>query len=44
MTRQIGCGDPAPDFSYTQANGVRRRLSEAWRDSPAVVVWLRHFG
>lgn len=24
--------------------GIRRRLGEAWRDRPVVLVFIRHFG
>ena len=37
-------GSAAPDFVYrTQDAGVRH-LAELWRDSPALILWLRHLG
>ncbi len=40
----IETGSAAPDFVYTTAAGENRRLSELWRDGPALILWLRHFG
>ncbi len=37
-------GSAAPDFVYSDSDGQTRKLSEAWADGPAMVVWLRHFG
>ncbi len=37
-------GDPAPDVGLPDPTGRRRRLSEFWRDRPALVLFLRHFG
>ncbi|MGH9712054.1 MAG: hypothetical protein ACRD5M_01985 [Candidatus Acidiferrales bacterium] len=37
-------GDAAPDFVYKDSAGSERRLSEVWREGPALVVWLRHLG
>jgi hypothetical protein len=28
-----------PDYE-----GNRRRLGEFWRDQPALLIWLRHYG
>jgi len=25
-------------------DGVQRRLREYWKETPAVLVWLRHYG
>ena len=40
----LAVGDAAPDFSYRDAAGSERRLSEFWSEAPALVVWLRHMG
>ena len=40
----IEAGSAAPDFAFTTAKGESGRLSELWRDGPALVLWLRHFG
>lgn len=37
-------GDPAPDFDLPDTTGTRRHLSEFWKDRPALIVFLRHFG
>jgi peroxiredoxin len=37
-------GDPAPDVSLLDLDGVRIRLSRCWGDRPAVLVFLRYFG
>jgi len=39
-----GIGDAAPEFVYKDGTGKERRLSELWREGPALIVWLRHFG
>jgi hypothetical protein len=39
-----GIGDTAPDFVYRDGAKNERRLSELWAETPAVIVWLRHFG
>ena len=40
----VKVGEAAPDFAYVTAQRETRRLSELWRDGPALVLWLRHFG
>jgi hypothetical protein len=39
-----GIGDMAPDFVYRDGSKNERHLSELWAETPAVLVWLRHFG
>ena len=43
MTK-IEKGDPAPDLTLQDATGTAQRLSEAWRERPLVLAFLRHFG
>jgi len=33
------CGIELPD-----QDGARHRLADYWRNAPAVLVWLRHYG
>ncbi len=37
-------GDPAPDLELEDAEGRRVRLSEFWRDRPALLLFWRHYG
>jgi len=37
-------GDPAPDLTLPDTEGRPRRLSEFWRERPAVLLFLRQFG
>jgi len=37
-------GDVVEEYLYVDVNGQERRISEAWRNKPALVLWLRHFG
>jgi peroxiredoxin len=37
-------GDPAPDPVLRDTSGDRRHLSEFWAHSPALVIFMRHFG
>lgn len=37
-------GDPAPDLALPDPDGRVRQLSEFWRERPALVLLLRHFG
>lgn len=37
-------GDRAPDLELADSLGAVVRLSDAWKDGPAIVVFLRHFG
>ena len=34
----------APDLTLEASGGREARLSDAWADGPAVIVFLRHFG
>ena len=40
----LGSGEPAPDAVLLDHTGVERRLSEFWRDGPALLLFWRHFG
>lgn len=37
-------GDPAPDAELPDTGGRPRRLSEFWRERPALLLFLRQFG
>jgi len=37
-------GDRAPNVTVLDGSGRRRRLSSFWKDRPAVLVFLRHYG
>lgn len=37
-------GDPAPDLELADHTGLPTRLSSLWSDSPAVILFWRHFG
>ena len=37
-------GDAAPDLALPDSNGHVRQLSDFWRERPALVLLLRHFG
>lgn len=37
-------GDSAPNLRLETADGAGFELRDAWRDGPAVLVFLRHFG
>ena len=32
------------DIVLPDQDGVEQRLGDYWRDRPAVLVWLRHYG
>lgn len=40
----VQVGDAAPDLALRSAEGAAFPLRDAWRDRPAVLVFLRHFG
>ena len=40
----LAIGDQAPDLIYRTREGTEHHLSESWSDSPALLIWLRHFG
>lgn len=40
----VQVGDKAPDISLSDENGGAVSLRQAWRDGPAVLIFLRHFG
>lgn len=37
-------GDPAPDIELSDTSGRSRRLGDFWRERPALILFLRHFG
>lgn len=37
-------GDPAPDIELSDTSGRNRRLSDFWRERPALLLFLRQFG
>jgi len=39
---EVGC--PVPDAALLEAGDREVRLSELWRNGPAVLLFLRHFG
>jgi len=40
----IATGSPAPDLELQTTDGDAVRLSTAWAERPAVLVFIRHFG
>lgn len=40
----LKAGSPAPDLELAAPGGSPARLSSAWADRPAVLVFIRHFG
>jgi hypothetical protein len=45
MTRTtVEVGDHAPEVTVLDGEGREVRLSSFWRDRPAVLAFLRHFG
>ncbi len=40
----LGPGDPAPDASLVNLDGMLEMLSSGWRERPAAVIFLRYFG
>jgi peroxiredoxin len=41
---KLSAGDIAPDISFQTGAGEVIQLSALWRDKPALVYFLRHFG
>jgi hypothetical protein len=41
---KLQVGDVAPELNFMTADGGERKLSEVWKDGPALVLWLRHLG
>jgi hypothetical protein len=41
---KLQVGDVAPELNYLVRDGGGRKLSDAWKDGPALVLWLRHLG
>ncbi|MGH2686709.1 MAG: hypothetical protein ACRDJP_14690 [Actinomycetota bacterium] len=44
MRQPVQRGDPAPDPDVLDPSGREIPLSSHWRDRPAVLAFLRHFG
>jgi len=44
MTKRVQVGDPAPDPVVVDQSDREVPLSSHWRDRPAVLAFLRHFG
>ncbi|HEV3475549.1 MAG TPA: hypothetical protein VG602_09305 [Actinomycetota bacterium] len=44
MARPVRVGDPAPNPAVLEGPGREVPLSGSWRDRPAVLAFLRHFG
>jgi hypothetical protein len=44
MRRQFAVGDAAPDPMVLDHSGSKIPLSGFWRDRPAILAFLRHFG
>ena len=42
--RMIDVGHPAPNVTFGRSGGDDIPLADLWRDGPAVVAFLRHFG
>jgi hypothetical protein len=40
----IAVGQAAPDAAFVARDGAVVRLSELWREKPAILLFLRHFG
>ena len=43
-TRAPETADALADMVVQDLDGQEVRLAELWRDRPAVLVWLRHYG
>ncbi len=44
QTHAPGRADALADIVLPDHDGTEVRLSELWREQPAVLVWLRHYG
>ncbi len=33
-----------PDFVFLAQDGTTIHLAQEWKDQPALILWLRHFG
>ncbi len=44
MAILVEVGSQAPDLAYSTLRNEQRRQAEFWSESPALVLWLRHFG
>jgi hypothetical protein len=36
--------DDLGQIELLDSDGARRRLADYWKERPAVLVWLRHYG
>jgi hypothetical protein len=36
--------DALGEIELPDQDGARHRLADYWRDAPAALVWLRHYG
>ncbi len=43
-TVALAIGAMAPDLQLRTGDGEPMRLSDLWRDRPALLVFLRHYG
>jgi hypothetical protein len=41
---RVEVGQPAPDPFVLGPDGARSALSSTWRERPAILAFLRHFG
>jgi hypothetical protein len=41
---KLQLGDVAPELNFMARDGAAHKLSDAWKDGPALVLWLRHLG
>lgn len=44
MAEPLRPGDPAPEVEIEDAAGEPLALSSLWRERPALLVFLRHYG
>jgi hypothetical protein len=44
MVRRMKTLEPFADLKLIDPDGGEHRLGDTWRDRPAVLVWLRHYG
>lgn len=44
MAGGVNVGNLVPDLVYRTVDGGEKHLADLWANSPALIVWLRHFG
>jgi hypothetical protein len=44
QTAPPASADALADITLPDQDGHETRLGDLWRDRPAVLVWLRHYG